>query len=323
MLKVGILGAGNIAGTMARTLRQMKDVECCAVAARDADRAKAFAETYGFAEAYGSYEEMLEHSQAELIYVATPHSHHYAHVKMCLEHGKHVLCEKAFMLYEKQAEEVFAMAKERGLLLTEAIWTRYMPIRKTLDQVLASGIIGKPCMLTANLGYVTSHKERIKKLELGGGALLDVGVYTLNFASMVFGNGVKEIKGQAVFNEDGADMQNSVTLIYEDGRMAVLNSTAMGRSDRSGVIYGDKGYIVAANINNCQGFKVYNTSDELLASYDRPEQISGYEYQVIACQEAIEKGALECPQMPHEESLTIMRWMDNLRAQWGMKFPGE
>ena len=150
-------------------------------------------------------------------------------------------------------------------------------------------------MLTANLGYVTKHKERIQKLELGGGALLDVGIYPLNFASMVFGDDVKEIRGWAVFNEEGADMQNSVTLTYADGRMAVLNSTALARSDRGGVIYGDEGYIVVSNINNCSGFRVYSTSDELLASYESPEQISGYEYEVEACIQAIRQGELECP----------------------------
>ena len=323
MIKVGILGAGNIAGVMADTLRRMDDVICCAVAARDGSRAEAFAKTYGFAEAYGSYEEMLASSEAELIYVATPHSCHYDHVKLCLQYGKHGLCEKAFMLNAKQAEEVFAMAKEKGLLLTEAIWTRYMPSRRMLQDVLDGGAIGKPQMLTANLGYVTKHKERIQKLELGGGALLDVGIYPLNFASMVFGDDVKEIRGWAVFNEEGADMQNSVTLTYADGRMAVLNSTALARSDRGGVIYGDEGYIVVSNINNCSGFRVYSTSDELLASYESPEQISGYEYEVEACIQAIRQGELECPQMPHEETLRMMRWMDELRRQWGMKFPQE
>ena len=139
MIKVGILGAGNIAGVMADTLRRMDNVICCAVAARDGSRAEAFAKTYGFAEAYGSYEEMLASSEAELIYVATPHSCHYDHVKLCLQYGKHVLCEKAFMLNAKQAEEVFAMAKEKGLLLTEAIWTRYMPSRRMLQDVLEGG----------------------------------------------------------------------------------------------------------------------------------------------------------------------------------------
>ena len=234
-----------------------------------------------------------------------------------------MLCEKAFTVNEKQAAEVFAMAREKGLLLTEAIWTRYIPMRKRLEDVLNSGIIGKPYMLTANLGYVVSWKERIVSPHLAGGALLDLGVYTLNFASMVFGNDVAAISGTAVKNDAGVDMQNSITLTYKDGRMAVLNSSAMGLGDRRGLICGDKGYIEVQNINNCEEIRVFDLKRSLVAAYDRPEQISGYEYEVEACVYAIQRGETQCPQMPHEESLCMMRWMDELRRQWGIVFPGE
>ena len=323
MVKMGILGAGKIAGIMAATLREMDSVECYAVASRDYDKANAFVKQYGFAKSYGSYEEMVKDSEVELVYVATPHSHHYDHIKLCLEHGKHVLCEKAFTLNEKQAEEVFAMAREKGLLLTEAIWTRYIPMRKRLDDVLASGVIGKPYMLTANLAYVVGDKERIAKAELGGGALLDLGVYTLNFASMVFGDDIEKITGSAVLNEDGVDLQHSITLTYRDGKMAALNSSALGLRDRRGVIYGDKGFIEVMNINNCEGIKVYDLERNLVSAYDRPEQISGYEYEVEASVYAIQRGETQCLQMPHEESLRMLRWMDELRSQWGVTFPGE
>lgn len=323
MVKMGIMGAGNIASVMAATIRELDSVECHAVGARDLDRAKAFAKKYNFLKAFGSYEELVNDPEVEFIYIATPHSCHYEHIKLCLENGKHVLCEKAFTVNERQAAEVFAMAEQRGLLLAEAIWTRYMPMRKRLEDVLDSKIIGEPYMLTANLGYVVSDKERIASPCLGGGALLDLGVYTLNFASMVFGDDVKEIRGTAVKNEAGVDMQNSITLTYQDGKMAVLNSTAMGLSDRRGVIYGDKGFIEVLNINNCEEIRVYNLKRSLVAAYDRPEQISGYEYEVEACVYAVRRGETQCKQMPHEESLRMMRWMDELRRQWGIVFPGE
>ena len=322
-MKIGILGAGRIAGTMAATIREMDQAKNYAVAARDHERAEAFAKEYGVEQAYGSYEEMVKDPQVELVYVATPHSHHYEHIKLCLEHGKHVLCEKSFTVNEKQAREVLAMAKERKLLLTEAIWTRYMPMRKTLDQVIASGAIGVPQMVTANLGYLISWKERIQRPELAGGALMDVGIYPLNFASMVLGDEIESITGTAVMMDTGVDAQNSITLVYRDGRMAVLNSSAVGLSDRRGVIYGTKGFIEVENINNCEGFKVYDETRKQTASYDRPKQISGYEYEVEACIRAIEAGELECPEMPHEETLRMMNWMDQLRGQWGMKFPME
>ena len=323
MVKMGIIGAGRIAGFMGRTLQGMDTVGRYAIAARDYERAKAFAEKYGFEKAYGSYEEMVKDPEVDLVYIATPHSHHYDHVKLCLEHGKHVLCEKAFTVNEGQARELFAMAKERGLLLTEAIWTRYMPMRKTLEEVLASGIIGNPYMLTANLSYIIDHKERIKKPELAGGALLDIGIYTLNFASMAFGEDIERITGTATFNEYGMDMQENITILYRDGRMAALNSSARSLSDRRGIIYGDKGYIETENINNCEGIKVFDTERRLVASYETPEQITGYEYEVEACVHAIEQGELECPQMPHEETLRMLRWMDELRRQWGVTFPME
>lgn len=323
MVNIGIIGAGRIATLMAATLSKMDTVSCYAVAAREYSRAKAFAEQHGFRKAYGSYEELLRDEAVQLVYIATPHSHHYEQIKLCLNHGKHVLCEKSFTINERQAAEVLAMAKDKGLLLTEAIWTRYMPMRKTLDEVIASGVIGKPHMLTANLGYRINEKERIMKPELAGGALLDVGIYPLNFAAMVFGGDVKEIRGTAVMTELGVDVQNSMTLVYPDGKMAVLSSSAMGLSDRRGVIYGDKGYIEVENINNCEGIRVYDANRVLVASYETPKQISGYEYEVEACVRAIEHGDLECTEMPHEETLRMLRWMDELRRQWGMVYPME
>lgn len=322
-MKMGILGAGNIGGAMARTIAGMDKVEAYAVGARDLARAEAFAAQYHFTKAFGSYEEMLSDPELELVYVATPHSHHYEHVKLCLEHGKHVLCEKAFTVNAKQAVELFEMAKSKNLLLTEAIWTRYMPMRKTLDEIAASGVIGEITSLTANLGYVVGHLPRMQEPELAGGALLDLGVYPINFASMVFGDKIREVSSSAVLTESKVDAVNSITLIYEDGKMAQLHSNMMVATDRRGMIYGDKGYIEVQNINNCEGIRVFDTNHKLIAEYETPKQITGYEYEVEACMEAMAKGELECPQMPHKESIRIMALMDSLRAQWGVKYPNE
>ena len=150
-MKIGILGAGGIAVQMAKTVAGMKDVENYAVAARSLERAQAFVEKYGFSKAYGSYEEMLADPQVDLVYIATPHSHHYLHAKMCLEAEKNVLCEKAFTVNADQARKLFALAKEKNLLITEAIWTRYMPSRKMIDDIISSGVIGEVTAVTANL----------------------------------------------------------------------------------------------------------------------------------------------------------------------------
>ena len=157
-MKIGILGAGGIAVQMAKTVAGMKDVENYAVAARSLERAQAFAEKYGFSKAYGSYEEMLADPLVDLVYIATPHSHHYLHAKMCLEAGKNVLCEKAFTVNADQARKLFTLAKEKNLLITEAIWTRYMPSRKMIDDIISSGVIGEVTAVTANLNYAISEQ---------------------------------------------------------------------------------------------------------------------------------------------------------------------
>ena len=215
------------------------------------------------------------------------------------------------------------LAREKGVLLAEAMWVRYMPMWNTIRQVLAEGAIGEPMTLTANLCYLIGDVPRLLKPELGGGALLDVGVYAMNFASMVFGNQVEKMVSTAVMTDTGVDAQNSITLIYPGGKMAILNSSMRVLSDRQGIIYGTEGFAVVENINNFQTLTIYDRNRQVTAEYHCPEQITGYEYEVLACKEAIEKGLTQCPQMPHKEILEIMGLMDQARSQWGMKFPME
>ena len=322
-MKLAILGAGNIAKIMADTIAHMPQVESYAIGARELSRAQEFAAQHGFQKAYGSYEEMVMDENIDLVYIAIPHSHHYEAIKLCLKHGKNVLCEKAFTVNSKQAREVLALAKEKNLLLTEAIWTRFTPMRKVLDDIIESGIIGKVHSVTADLCYVLNHLERNRKPELAGGALLDLGIYPLNFACMVLKAPVKEILTSAVMNEYGVDDSNSMLLTYEDGTTATLHSSQLVSSERGGYIYGTKGYIIAENINNIQGYKVYDKNHVLLKEYTVPEQITGYEYEVEACIRALENGWLECPEMPHEETIRMMELMDKIREIWGMKYPME
>nr|WP_297765518.1 Gfo/Idh/MocA family oxidoreductase [uncultured Butyrivibrio sp.] len=319
-IRVGIMGAGSIAGTMANTIKGMRGVVCYAVGSRSQEKADKFAAQYGIKKAYGSYAELVSDPKVDLVYVATPHSEHYENVKLALSAGKHVICEKAFMLDEKEAEKIFKFAQEQNLLVTEAMWTRYMPFRQKIVEVLSSNVIGEPVMLTANLGYNISYKDRINKPELGGGALLDLGVYVLNFASMFFGNDVTDIASICTFNNLGMDMQDSITLRYRDGKMAVLNATALGVSDRKGVIYGTKGFMVIDNINNFEAISVYNNEYKKLAHYKRPKQKTGYEYEIESCVKAINEGWIECPEMPHSESLKILNMMDFIRKSNNIRF---
>ncbi len=322
-MKIGILGAGRIATTLAETMNKMPEVECYGVASRDLEKAETFAKNHGFQHAFGSYEDMLSDKNVELVYIATPHSHHYRHIKMCLGAGKHVLCEKSFTVNAKQAAEVFRIAGEKELLLTEAIWTRYMPSRKIIDDLLAEKVVGDVMKMTANLNYPLLNKERIVKLELAGGALLDVGIYPLNFAYMHFGDHVKEIHSAAQMTSAGVDGENGILLLYEDGRMAVLNSGIHGKSDSQGVFYGSEGCMIVENINNPEVIKIYDKDRNPIREVKVPEQISGYEYEIAETISCIKEGKLECPSMPHAETLRMMRVMDELRASWGMKYPEE
>ncbi len=323
VLKVGIMGTGRIASVLAETMVQMPEVCLYGAASRSLEKAEEFAARFSIKKAYGSYEELAADSEVQLIYIATPHSEHSRNARLCLEHGKHVLCEKSFAANYSQAKEMIDLAQEKNLMITEAMWVRYMPMADTLKEVLASGIIGEPMTLTANLAYLVSDKHRIVAPELAGGALLDVGVYTLNFASLVFGDEITDIASSVIKTETGVDAQNSITLLYPGGKMAVLNSSIQVLSDRQGIIYGTKGFLVVENINNFESICVYNTDRKLVGSYQRPEQITGYEYQVLASKDAIEQGWTECPQMPHQTTLNVMRVMDELRRQWGIRYPFE
>lgn len=322
-MKFAILAPGKIAGKMAKAVSGILDIEKYAVASRSLERARDFAKEWNFEKAYGSYEEMLKDPEVELVYVASPHSHHFEHAKMCLEAGKHVLVEKAFTVNAAQARELISLSREKGLLLAEAIWTRYMPSRKMIKDLIDGGAIGKVTSLTANLGYILPHIERLQNPELAGGALLDLGLYPINFALMVMDGEVVDVQSTAVLSPKGVDWMNSMTLTFEGGRMAVLHSTMLALTDRQGTIYGDEGFLEVQNINNCEEIRVYDKDRNLVETHAVPEQINGYEYEVIACVKAIREGKIQCEEMPHSETLRVMTLMDRMRSQWGMKYPWE
>lgn len=322
-MKIGIMGTGGIARKMAYTIVQMEDTICYAAASRSLEKAEKFAKEYGIEKAYGSYEEMAKDPEVELIYIATPHSHHYETAMLCLEYGKPILCEKAFMANAKQAKEVLRIAKEKHIFMAEAIWTRYLPSRKMIDAIIQSGKIGEITSLTANLGYSVSHVQRIYDPALAGGALLDVGVYPLNFASMVLGDEIEEMVSSCVKTDTGVDAQNAIILKYKSGQMATIHSGTLAATEQYGIVYGTKGYLIAENINNIDKIKIYTSDRELIEELRVPEQINGFEYEVSACMKAIKEGAIECLEMPHEEIIAIMEQMDSLRKEWGIKYPFE
>lgn len=322
-MKIGVLGTGNIIKSIAPTIAKMQDAQCYAIASRTQERANEAAEEYGFEKAYGSYEELVADPEVELVYIATPHSRHYEDMKLCIQHKKPVLCEKAFTLNAKQAKEIKELSEKEGVFVAEAIWTRYMPSRKMIQDLLDSGIIGKVSTLTANLSYIIGHKPRIILPELAGGALLDIGVYGLNFSMMHFGTEIERMESSVQFTDTGVDGQESITLFYKDGRMAVLTHSIYARSDRKGIFHGDKGYMIVENINNPQSISVYDTNDTLIKQVEVPKQISGYEYEFQECIEQIKDGKLESTSMPLEDSIQVMEVMDALRKKWNLVYPQE
>ena len=320
MLRVAILGAGGIAIKMAKTLRGMETAEAYAIAARDLGRAEAFAKEYGFTKAYGSYAEMLQDENVDLVYIAVPHTHHYMCAKMCLEAGKHVLCEKPFCVNVDQTKELLAMAEDKKLLLTEAIWTRYMPSRKIIDDLIAGGEIGEVTSLTANLGYELSEIPRIWDPKLAGGALMDVGIYLVHFARMVFGEKKAKITSEALF-KNGVDMIDSIIMTFEDGQVATMQSNVYAVQNRNGSIFGTKGYIEITNINNPEVIKVFDENYQEVKSIVVPKQITGYEYEVEACARAIAAKEIECEEIPHAETIRVMEIMDEIHNSWGYELP--
>lgn len=322
-MNIGIIGAGKIVNKVVQALLALPETHCYAIASRDYGRACDYAEKYGFEKAYGSYEEMLQDPNVELVYVATPHSHHYEHMMMCIQHGKHIVCEKAFTMNAKQAKIVRDAAREKGVYVAEAIWPRYMPSRKMIDDVIASGVIGKVNTLTGNLSYKIDQVERIWNPALAGGALLDIGVYGINFALMHFGWDVERVESSMKMTDTGVDAMETITVFYKDGRMAVLTHSIYARSDRKGMIHGDQGYIVVENINNPESISVYDTNDHLLAHYDVPQQINGYEYEFMEAVACISAGKLESDSMPMDDTVFMMEVMDSLRNSWGLVYPQE
>ena len=321
MFKLGIIGAGWIAEKMAAALAPLEDYCVYAIASRSIAKAEAFAKKWNVPKAYGSYEEMVSDPDVDLVYIATPHSHHHAHAMLALEHGKHVLVEKAFTANAAEAAELLETARTKGLFITEAIWTRYMPLSHKVKELMESGIIGEPRVLTATLCYMMEFKERIVRADLCGGALLDLGVYCLNFARMYFGSDIVRTVTNVHLGPTGMDMHESISLSFADGKMANLQSGALCLNDRQGIISGTEGYIRVDNINCPEVVEVYRNY-ELVARYEKPsDMINGYEYQVFECKRCIDANLLESPLMPHAETLSIMQQMDSLRSEWGVIYP--
>ena len=320
-MKVGIIGTGWIAEKAAITLNGLQECEAYAVGSRSIETAQAFAAKWNIPKAYGSYKELLEDPDVDLVYVGTPHSHHYDVTRDALLAGKPCLVEKAFMANARQAEEIINLAHERKVFLAEAIWTRYQPAVGIVRSIIDSGRIGQPRLITATLGYSMGNKLRIMRPELCGGALLDLGVYVINFVRMFTNAAIKQIDGHCVKSDTGMDLTNAITIILEDGILANVQSSATCVGDNIGVIAGTEGNIIIDNVNNPQQITVNGPDRTYVETIRLPQQITGYEYQFLACRQALLDGRLEPLEMPHAEVLYVMQLMDGLRQKWDVRYP--
>lgn len=322
-MKLGIIGPGTIAQQIAFAASQTDGIECYAVASRDPGRASSFAEKWGFAQIFSSYEALIADPLVDLVYIATPHVFHYPCAKSCIKHGKNVLVEKPFTINASQAEELFALAKVNHVFITEAMWMRYLPSAKMLRDAIGSGVIGDPISIMANFAFDGTNVQRLQRLELGGGALMDAGVYPLHFACMLFSEEVTSIASSAILSSDGIDSSNGVILTFSSGRIAVLHSSIAGHSDWTASIYGTNGFIQVPSFFNCSEIRIFDADSRIVRTIEIPKQINGYEYELIDCMNSIAAGKSECDAMPHSETVSILKMTDRIRKDWGLRYPCE
>lgn len=321
-IRWGILSTGMIAKNFAEVAQKLGgEVVVEAVASRTRKDAEAFAAAYGIPKAYGSYEALAEDPDVDIVYVATPHSRHYEDMMLLLRNGKHVLCEKSFTVSAAQAQAVYDCARGQNLLVVEAFWTKFLPIYREVERRVASGVIGDIRLVTAQYGYTTAREARKFDPALAGGALLDIGVYCIGFAAMILGYEPEEIGASLLLNRVGTDAYDAVTLRY-DGAMAQLTSAIGANVPVFGGIYGTKGRIEIPNFKNPQRFTLLVDGREP-ETFELPFDVNGYEYQMREAQECLRAGRTHSEIMTPGQSVAVMRIMDEVRRQGGLRFPFE
>jgi predicted dehydrogenase len=320
----GIISTGYIADLFAKGLQAIPDAELLAVGSRSQATADEFGKRFNVPHCYASYEEVANDPDVDAVYIGTPHPFHKDNTLMCLRAGKAVLCEKPFAINMREAEEMVRLAREKRLFLMEAMWTRFFPLMVRVRQLLAEGVIGEVRMVQADFGFRTNFnpEHRLFALELGGGALLDVGIYPLSFASMVLGTPTRVV-GLAELGETGSDEQSAFILSYPGGQLAVLSCAVRTETPQEARIFGTKGYIRIHSQfwrPRAMTLTLNGKADEVI---DVPHEGNGYNYQAMEVATCVRAGKLESTVMPLDESLALMRTMDEIRGQWGLKYPTE
>jgi predicted dehydrogenase len=324
-IRWGILGTGNIAKQFARGLAVLPDAELVAVGSRSRVNADAFGDEFNVPHRYASYAALTDAPDIDVVYVATPHSLHRDNSLLCLQAGKAVLCEKPFAINAAEAEEVITVARERRLFLMEAMWTRFLPVLVKTRQLLADGAIGAVRIITADFGFCApfNPQSRLFDPHLGGGALLDVGVYTVSLASIVFKSPPSRISSVAHLGQTGVDEQAAMILGYDQGQLAVLTTAIRTNTPQEATLSGTEGQI---RIHapwwkpDTLTLSVQGQEDQVI---HLPLEGNGYNYEAVETMNCLRGGRAESDVMPLDETLAIMKTMDQIRAQWGLRYPME
>lgn len=321
--KWGILGSGGIANDFARDLSYLDGHQVTAVGSRTIDSANKFASQYEGCVAYGSYDELVQ-SDVDAIYVATPHTYHAENAILALRAGKPVLCEKPFTINAAEAKAVIDCAHEMNLPLLEAIWTRFLPHIKVVKEIIASGVLGTIRTVTADHGQFLpySRAPRLWEPSLGGGALLDLGIYPLTLAHIALGTPESFI-ASATLTELGVDLQSSMVLTYKDGAQSILTSTMANKTTISATIAGDKARIeLDGAFYKPTSMRVITLAGEV-TEYPNEYKGHGLREEAVEFARMVRAGENESPLMPHAVTLEIMEFMDAVRREIGVVYPSE
>ena len=327
-IRWGIMSTGKIARRFAQGLKELPDeAEILAVGSRAQQTADAFGEEFGIPRRYASYEALAADPDVDVVYIGTPHSFHYDNAVLCLKAGKAVLCEKAFTITGREAEELIRLARSKRLFLMEAMWVRFLPATIKVRELINSGAIGEPRLIHASLGFWTDITPETKlgrflNPALGGGSMFDVGIYPMSYISMLFGQ-ARRVTGVAHIGETGVDEQASVSYGYDDGRIASAVFGVRTRVPGGAFIAGSAGTLtVEPSFLNPKTLVLTETGKEPVR-FDVGCGGTPYRFEAQEVMRCLCEGKTESAVMPLDESLAIMRTMDALRAQWGMVCPND
>jgi predicted dehydrogenase len=323
-LRWGILGTGWIAGALVRDLIAA-GLTVTAVGSRTQESADEFARQYGIPTAHPTYEALVADPNVDVVYVSTPHPMHYENAKLVLTAGKHALVEKPFTMDAAQARELVELAAERGLVVLEAMWTRWLPHMIRIREILAEGTLGEIRTVIADhdQDLPDDPAHRIRNPDLGGGALLDLGIYPVSFAWDIFGKPTS-VHAIAAMTPENVDRQTAILLGYGDGQQAVLHCALDTLGPNTATVIGTKGRIEIDSVwYTATTFTVYDESGNVVERFDAPVVSRGMQFEAIALERIVASGLIEGRELPPGDSVAIMETLDEIRRQIGLRYPGE